>query len=256
MPRRTPRPLASRVALGIVAVALVAIASSGCFDVSKLIFDLDGGSTCGKFAQPPASSLVTRFDSDGGMSAGWAAIGGCSTEQGGYLVPAPVAGMASFCKYATEQYYHLVCDELTVKVPQKTTPILGVQTFIYLITEGAADAAVPNGTNVSLLFEAGGFTLASTLSCNAATATYDATNDLWWRLRGLPASDAGSELLEFDTSPDGQTWTSKTALPLPASTLDNVKIELGAGEEEPSGVPNPGQARFACYNVAPSDCPP
>jgi hypothetical protein len=248
-----PPPMASRVEHVAVLTVLLAGASGGCFDVSKLVFDLDGGPDCGTFSTPPASSLVTHFDgTNGGMSTGWASLNGCSTEQGGDLVATPVPGQLSFCKYYTTEDYHLTCDELTVKVPEATTQILGVQTFIYLVTD--ADA----GSSLQLLLESGGFTLGSSLSSTGQPlfgADYEPASDIWWRLRGLRGSEAGVQRLEFDTSPDGTTWTTKGSAPVPGS-LDSVKIELGAGEENDGGVGNPGQARFACYNVAPENCPP
>jgi hypothetical protein len=239
--------VAWRVGIATVSAVLVAAAIAGCFDVSKLIFDLDGGPTCGTFDGGPASALVTPFDSDSGMSTGWASVNGCATEKGGALVAAPVPGQVSFCKYYTTGYYHLTCDSVTVKVPQTTTQENGVQTFIYLVAENTS-------TSVQLVLEGGNFVLGTATAPVPLSAGYDPTTDVWWRLSGLSGSEAGTGQIEFDTSPDGRTWTVKGSGDVPMS-LDSVRIELGAGEENEGGVADPGQARFACYDVPPEDCP-
>ncbi|MBW2526730.1 MAG: hypothetical protein JRI23_21280 [Deltaproteobacteria bacterium] len=80
------------------------------------------------------------------------------------------------------------------------------------------------------------------LSTGEAGATYDAVEHRWWRIR----ERAGT--IHFDTSPNGTSWTERTAHPTP-TYAGAVQMRFGAGYF--GSVTSPGRARFDNANVTP-----
>jgi hypothetical protein len=201
---------------------------------------------CGSFSLPPASSLVDDFTS-ASPSPSWFVPppNDCIQQVDDSLVATPLANtVTSFCLAVTVADYHLECDSIAMRVPKVTTTEVGVQTIIYV-------DAVDSQKHLFLVLENGGFQLVSGQSDGGTasvslTGAYDATKDLWWRLR-----EAGGAVY-FDTAPDGVTWTTRGTTPDPFP-LDDVNIFLGAGAYK--AVANPGQASFQCYNVPAATCP-
>jgi hypothetical protein len=198
------------------------------------------GAMCGPFDHPGTSSLIDRFD-DGMPGPAWSPLLACTfAETGGEVIFTPPANDTEFCWYSSVDVFHLTCDTLTVKVTGTTSPVLGVQTFIYLIPE---DGSVP----LNLLHEAGGFRLAPDSGSGEIDIPlpYDPVADVWWRLREAEGT------LYFETSPDGVDFVVRGSgvSPIP---LDALEIRIGAGTHLP--LATPGEARFDCYN-APAPCP-
>jgi hypothetical protein len=205
-----------------------------------------GDGDCGAFSLPATSSLVDDFAS-GSLSPNWFVPppNGCIQELADSLFATPVANTVnSFCLAVTVADYHLECDRITMRVPQVTTPEVGVQTVIYV-------DAVDSQKHLFVILENGGFQLVSEQSDGGATSiylteAYDGAKDLWWRLR------EASGTVYFDTAPDGVTWTTRGTTPDPFPLAD-VNIFLGAGAYR--ALANPGQASFQCYNVPAATCP-
>jgi hypothetical protein len=189
-----------------------------------------------QFANPPASSLKDDFTTP--YTTRWAPINPqapCINQVGAELVAAPdPAGM--FCYADTISAFHLTCDSIFLKVPEVTSPVLRVQTLLYVYS-------VPDDLTFNVLLEAGGLQMA--VLGNTTTrvdAPFDPALDVWWRLSEFDG------VTTFDTSPDGVTWRELMRMPTPL-LFDHVIVSIGAGVYQP--VASPGQARFRCYNVPP-----
>ncbi|MBA3455570.1 MAG: hypothetical protein H0T42_20925 [Deltaproteobacteria bacterium] len=192
-------------------------------------------------ACPPASSLVDDFTS-GSLAPNWLNGGTCLVETGGQLVASVPANAPSseYCLAFTTARFQLTCDAFTVHVPETTTPILGVQTVIYL--------GSPTDS-VNLLLDTGAFILGMNTDFGTSVTLqgeYDPVADAWWRVGAEESTEASTVYL--DTSADGTTWKRRGSLLLPFS-LDDIQIGIGAGTYAP--VANPGVARFDCFNVPP-----
>jgi len=220
----------------LATITALAVIAPGCIDVGGLVFDRDSPQSCGMFADPAASTLVTDFAQD--PAPGWIRNGDCATQQNGELVITLPPGMPSdYCKYDTAVDYHLNCDQIRVKVTAVATLELHVQTAIYVVS--ASDPTA----KITLFLEAGGFGGYD----NVTDGSYDPQADLWWGVREQ------SGTLYFDTSRDGETWHNKASTPA-TFPVDSVQIQLGAGYYAAPAT-DPGQARFDCYDVAPGACP-
>lgn len=198
------------------------------------------GVMCGPFDHPGTSSLIDLFE-DGVPGPDWSPQGACPpTETGGEVIFTPPTNATDFCWYSSVGLFHLTCDTLTIKVPVTTSPVLGVQTFIYILP-------IDGSSPLNLLFEGDGFRLAPLDAPGEIDIPlpYDPVADVWWRLRESEGT------LYFETSPDGVDFVVRGSGP-PPIPLDAVRIRFGAGTHQP--LATPGEARFDCYN-APAPCP-
>jgi hypothetical protein len=191
------------------------------------------------FPAPALSSLVDDF-SDNNLAPNWFSGGTCIVDTNGELVaPVPANAPNTYCLAYTTVFYRVACDSFFVHVAEATTPTLGVQTVVYLLSEE------DQTHNVLVLMDSGGFQLGISGDKSSTVyvpGDYDPVTDAWWRIGGVGGS------LQLDTSPDGVTWAKRGSLPLPFP-LDAYQITLGAGNYYP--IPNPGRARFHCFNVPP-----
>jgi hypothetical protein len=199
------------------------------------------GTECGRtFTTPAVSSLQAAFDD--ALSDAWWSTDACVHVSGGELVAEPAPSQSQYCFIQTSGFYHLTCDALTVKVPEITSSVVGVQTVIYVAPRGATTAQ-----QLRVLLEGGEFSvdLEEGASIPLPDPTYDPGRDVWWRLR-----EANGETY-FETSFNGTEWSVRGHAPDPVS-LDDVQISIGAGAYQQ--VASPGRARFDCYNM-PAPCP-
>ena len=75
---------------------------------------------------------------------------------------------------------------------------------------------------------------------------YDPVAHRWWRFR----HDSAVNLLHFETSPDGGTWTSQANMTPAAGTISSLRPAIGV---ESFGVNSaPGVAFFDRFNIAPA----
>jgi len=184
------------------------------------------------FAYPPLSSLVDEFAGTS-LDAPWFLPNGdnCVAQASGSLVATPPANADNYCIAYAQGDWHLTCDSLTFELPQVTSPVLGVQTVLYL-DSGSSDHVL------DIILEAGGLQWSGSTNLG----TYDAVAERWWRLRELDGT------LYFETSPDGTTFATRGSMPDPGS-LDDVHPDIGAGTYK--NVASPGAAAFRCFNSAP-----
>jgi hypothetical protein len=208
-------------------VALLACVACGRVRFDAIDAVPPGFCTTATFQFQPASSFVDDFSS-GVLTDRWTPVDPCITETGGELVATPPSS-PQFCHAYTIGDYHLTCDAVTVHVPETTTPVLRVQTVMYVYNVAINQAA-------DVILEGGGIQF---VDQNHAFA-YDTVADAWWRV-----GETDGEMY-MDTSPDGASWTRQSTIATPFS-LDDIQIALGAGTYEP--VATPGRARFHCYNV-------
>jgi hypothetical protein len=159
----------------------------------------------------------------------------CIDQVGSELVATPSNAMPEYCFAFPLADYHLTCDSVFFKVPEVTSPILRVQTVLYI--ESVTDSA-----SINVLAENGGISIASTAS-NRQDVAYDPVLDLWWRVTERDGETT------FSTAPDGVAWRDRMQVPTVLS-LDHVQISIGAGTY-PVVPATPGQARFRCFNVPP-----
>jgi hypothetical protein len=199
------------------------------------------GGTCAPGAHPPISSLTDDFG-DGTPAPAWSPHLACSpVETGGEVVFAIPADVMQFCWYQSVDTFRLTCDALTFAVLEATTPTQGVQTFVYL--DYIDENLMPD--TINLILEGGGFQLGRMSDMTSLPKPYDPVQDRWWRLREAEGR------LYFETSPDGKDFIDLGSIPDPAP-LESVRVRFGAGAYQ--ALPNPGTARFDCYNV-PAPCP-
>jgi hypothetical protein len=191
------------------------------------------------FLHPAASSLVDDF-ADGSPAPKWARAGCAMQEIDGQLVAAPPADALDFCFQYTVDAYHLTCSEIAFRLDEATSSTQGVQTFVYIDT-------LDGTQRLHLLKDITGFNFAAPdIAAIPVSGSYDPIAHRWWKLRH------DGQLLFFETSPDGETWSVRASAESPIS-LDSVIIQLGAGTY--LSIPDPGVARFACYNVPAAECP-
>jgi hypothetical protein len=225
-------------------VALVGLLVAGCIDVSELIFDRDQAKGCERtFTRAAASSLHDDF-STGAADTTWSHDPTCAVYQNSQAVS--TADPHFGCGFSTPAAYHLTCDSITVKVPQRAAP--EVQTYLYATQSKApGDGGLPDQLQILLTsgFQVGTRT---TPPLDLTDASYDHDLDAWWRVR----EDGGT--LTLETSVDGITTWRQKGSGVVSMSLDEVNIELGAGYPENQHPTNPGAASFDCYNVAPGDC--
>jgi|HubBroStandDraft_1064217.scaffolds.fasta_scaffold302200_1 hypothetical protein len=199
---------------------------------------------CSAFTLPAASSLTDSFDGST-LPAGWFSPEHppCTTEDNALVASAS----ASFCLFFTSNDYELACSSVSVEVTMTPIVMKGVQTLM-----GAYFTFADGGKGqVLVLLDGGNFEFelkpAATFK---SIGSYDPARDRWWRFRGRGGT------LYFDTSPDGTTYVERgsigtTSDPLP---LGAVTIGLGAGELAGVDASDPGEARFRCYNLPPTQC--
>jgi hypothetical protein len=217
----------------VVRVVVVITLVCGC---GRLGFDGDDGPNgpgfCAQaaFTNPGTSSLTDDFTVEP-FTDRWFPVATCVTQIGGELVAAPPDG-SSYCHAWTLGDHHLTCDSVTVRVGETLAPVLRAQTFLYI-------NSTPDGAQLSVILEAGGFQL---LEMGVPTP-YDPVADLWWRLAEYDGE------LYFKTSADGINFVERARVPTPIP-LDHVEIAIGAGTYT-GAVPDPGAARFRCYNLPP-----
>lgn len=212
----------------IIALMVPACGRIG-FDTPDIRVTSPGACESAMFSVPPATTFADDF-STGVLADRWFTTASCIEQVGGELVATPPSS-GDYCFAWTRGDHHLTCDSITVHVPEVTSPVLRVQTLIYVDSKTTGD-------RVNLLLEAGGFQLDSAFD----SEPHDPVADAWWRLREHDGD------LYFETAPDGLTWRSRLSEPTPFS-LDDVEIALGAGTYQ--AVTTPGRARFHCYNVPP-----
>ncbi|MEJ7729209.1 MAG: hypothetical protein WKG00_08335 [Polyangiaceae bacterium] len=198
-----------------------------------------GGACAIDFLHPAASSLVDDF-ADGTPAPKWTTAGCAPQEVDGQLVATPPANALEFCFQHPVDAYHLTCSEIAFRLDEATSSTQGVQTFVYIDT-------LDGTQRLQLLKDIGGFNFAAPdIASIPVSGSYDAIADRWWKLRH------DGQLLFFETSPDGERWNVRASAESPIS-LDSVVIQLGAGTY--LSIPDPGVARFACYNMPASECP-
>lgn len=188
------------------------------------------------FANAPASSLQDDFTTP--YTSRWAPTNPgspCIAQVGTELVATPPSSAGEFCYAYTLGDYHLTCDAIFMRVPEVTSPVLRVQTFLYIY-------APADDMTLSVILEAGGLQMSTINGQPLATAPFDPVQDVWWRV----AEHDGETT--FDTSQDGIAWRELMRTPTPIS-FDRAEISIGAGTY--GNVTSPGQARFRCYNVPP-----
>ena len=183
------------------------------------------------FTNPGTSTFIDDFSVEP-FTDRWFPVASCIAQTGGEIVASPPPS-GDYCHAWTLGDYHLTCDSVTVRVAEVTTPVPRVQTLLYVY-------AITADTQLHALLEGGTFFVIH----DELTATYDPTIDLWWRLREHDG------LVLFEMSPDGLAWTERARTPTPVS-LDHVQIAIGAGTYGDATVPDPGTARFRCFNVPP-----
>jgi hypothetical protein len=183
-------------------------------------------SGCPVTGLPTAESLVDNIYT----SANWGTQGTVTFSDAG--LTAVLNGIKGDYDWGyTLAHYQLTCSQFVVKVPNVTKPVTGAQTFIYLqSSKGQAN----------FILEGGGFQFGPASGNSTDLGPYDATKDVWWRLR-----ERGG-VLSFDTSADGTTWTPHGSA-LVTLDLSNVSISLGGGTY--LAVSNPGNPVFRCLNT-------
>jgi hypothetical protein len=211
---------------------VVCIVLAAC---GRIGFDSDQAKPCDLTA-PGVSSLVDDF-ADGSFEPNWFNGGTCMIESGGALVAAPPANTDGvYCLAYTHALYRIGCDSFFVHVAEATTPIHGSQTVVYLVNDDH---------QIYLLLDSGGFQLSADQDIDTTVylpEPYDPVADAWWRFRGEPGT------LYFDTSPDGATWAPRGEIAV-SFALEALQVTLGAGTYIP--LPDPGTARFRCFNEPP-----
>lgn len=190
------------------------------------------GGGCGGTFNNSGTSAVT-FDFDSSLPSSLVPNGSCISYDAGEVVFSPM-GVTSFCWLQLAGSRHLTCDTFTVRISESGSQQLGMQRFFYVREVGGPG-------EMNLIQEGGGFNLDGI----GPGGPYDPTFDLWWRLR------ADETTVYFETSNDGVTWNERVSGPPPFS-LDEVTIAFGAGVYQ--DIPNPGEARYDCLNLAGS-CP-
>lgn len=189
------------------------------------------------FTNPGASSIKDDFTQP--YTNQWAFIdlvSPCIAQVGNELVATPPTDLTpKYCYAFTLGDVHMTCDSVFVKVPEVTNPLLRVQTLVYL-------TPLDGSGNFTLLYEAGGFGMGASLD-TIQYASYDAAQDVWWRLTELDGE------VIFDASPDGVAWHEKMRTKTVVS-LAHAQIAIGDGTY-PTVPANPGQARFRCFNTPP-----
>jgi hypothetical protein len=155
-------------------------------------------------------------------------------------VLAQPTGDPGYCYFQTASTYHLACDSFTVKVDEVTASAMTVQTLIYV---SVGEFAEQRGLTVVL--ENNTLSVFENNDPNSIISSSD-NGERWWKLAG----NHGDVILS--TSPDGATFTAlgrhSTSVP-----LDEVKIALAAGiYQDP--YPEPGEAKYDCFNLLPPDC--
>lgn len=178
------------------------------------------------FTTPPASALVDDF-----TAPTWTSNAACVTVTPSEVTAAPASNSTDYCFVRTVVDRRLTCDAFTVYVPEVTQLGLRSQTFAYV---RSGTEAIDILVEVGLQMYRNGQRLVGT--------DYDLTRDAWWRVRERDG------VLYLDTASDGIGWVERLQTPTPFS-FDDVRIVLGAGTYEP--LPNPGQARFRCFNRPP-----
>lgn len=186
------------------------------------------------FSLPAASSVQDDF-SVAPFTDRWGQIGTCTAQTAGALVMTPSTTMTEYCYVFTKASYHLTCDSVLIKVPVVTQPVLGAQTFIYIVRD--------NQALLSVLMEGTGFQMGWFGKTEpVAFSDYVAGRDAWWRLRELDGETI------FETAPDGAAWVERMRART-EQDLSNVEIDFGAGTYMPVAAPE--EAQFRCYNRPP-----
>jgi len=152
--------------------------------------------------------------------------------------PSSYSGAYSISSYATSG-----C-RAWVEVPQVNSDALDADTYFTLFDASSNElrfvaAHEPgNLSGVELAFE-----VVEGTSTDSTSKPYDAAKHRFWQLR------FASGQVYFETSPDGQTWTSQRTIPRPA-WLGQVKVELGAGMWK-SATFGTAVAHFDNFNLLP-----
>lgn len=112
-----------------------------------------------------------------------------------------------------------------------TSPIIGVQTLIYL--KGSSG-------DVNILKEGTGFVATGGENPDTTGDPYDRSKQPYWRLR------VDTTTLTFSTAAErAGPWTSRAVVPNSVG-YESVRLYFGAGAWKQ--LPSPGSATFSCLN--------
>jgi hypothetical protein len=137
------------------------------------------------------------------------------------------------------QGYSLAGSSCFVEVPQVTNLGNGGTETIFFVENRAVA-----GNRVLMMYSGGNLVMREEVSGadDDTTLTYDSVAHRWWRI-----AESG-DTLTWDTSPDGQTWTTRrTKTKNPALDLTDLTIYLSAGFF--GTEPTPGAALFDNLNL-------
>ncbi|HZX94189.1 MAG TPA: hypothetical protein VFE90_06705 [Myxococcales bacterium] len=167
---------------------------------------------------------------------------GTVTEGGGFLHLTPNSGTGSAQVYVQSSgLYSLIGSAAYVKVPQ------------VVAADGAVDnnlALVQDAANAVAWWYSAGTLTATRTTANVKTTVvsvpYSASTHAWWRIR-----ESGGTV-SWDTSPDGQTWTTQGTTPTGNVAYVSAVRPMFYAETSGAGSASPGEARYSNFNVPPA----
>jgi hypothetical protein len=202
------------------------------------IDNFNGGTATGRWCK--TASRSDDFE-DGQAGVQWAQAfdGACvRNETGGRLTLAPATSSTNYCGYMSGTLFELSDSQMWVEVPETTGTDPSSITFFKVETFGNNFLEIVK-TGPDLVFHA----RVDGAEVPYNEVPYDPTAHRWWRIR------AQGQMVYWDTSPDGTTWTERGSGTRPDFDLDRVNVVLGAGVSGTSG--SPGTAAFDNYNRLP-----
>jgi subtilisin family serine protease len=176
-----------------------------------------------------------------GVSAG---AGVTVVEQNRRLEITPPASTTGYGSLYADSLWDMTGGRATVEVVQSTPIAYGIETYLSL-----AD----NATGNYLLFATGGAGLVLQERTNGAVTrtiiTYDPVQQRFWRLR----HDREYDTVNWETSPDGVSWTTQRTLARPFS-LTGMQAQLIAGKY--TATTPTATAVFDNFRQEPNPSPP
>lgn len=202
----------------------------------------------GMIGSNPNPAVATLSDSFAGSSIDstkWTTTtqsGGSITEGGGFLHLTPNANSgATQLSIQSNNLYSLVGSSAYVQVAQVVNSSAPVDNNFALVQDPSnAVAWWFSGGTLSATRTSGG------VKTTVSTLSYSPSSHVWWRIR-----ESGGTVF-WDTSADGQTWTTQGSTPTSNVPFVNSLRPLFYSETWASGSASPGEALYANFNVSPS----
>ncbi|HYP01624.1 MAG TPA: hypothetical protein VER76_15645, partial [Pyrinomonadaceae bacterium] len=170
----------------------------------------------------PLFPLSDNFNDNTRDTARWGAptaSGVTVVEQNGQLQITPPAATTGYDGYFSPMNIDLSDARATVEVVQSTGLVYGIETAFLLADQ--------SGNYMLFDVGGGGFLLQQRVSgvVSRTLLPWDAAQYRFWRFRHNRAADT----VNWETSPDGVTWTTKRTVPTPFP-ITNLQTQLYAGK--------------------------